>query len=75
MITQGAKRTPMNAATTATLLDTRTLSERWGVSARTVLRYCRLCGVPEVRFVPGGKIMFRTHDIAELEKQKFLRDK
>lgn len=61
--------------TQTTLIDTRTLSERWGVTARTVLRYCRFYDLPEVRMVPSGKISFRTQDIAALEKRIFAREK
>jgi len=59
--------------TKQTLVDTRTLAERWGVSMRTVLRYCRIYELPEVRFIPTGKLFFREADIAELEKRVFLR--
>jgi len=60
---------------TRTLIDTRTLAERWGVSPRTVLRYCRYGDLPEVQFVAGGKLFFRVDDVAGLELQLFSRNK
>ena len=52
-------------------VNTQFLSDYWGVSERTVIRYCRFHAIPEIRFVPGGRILYSRTAIEELEATFF----
>jgi len=51
------------------LIDRVTLAGRWGVSIRTVTRYCQIHGIEEIRFVDGGKVLYRMGDLDRLERK------
>jgi len=51
------------------LVDRVKLADRWGVSLRTVTRYCAVHGIEEIRFVPGGKVLYRMGDLERLERK------
>lgn len=55
----------------ALFVNTRTLSERWAVDQRTVLRVLRFHGLPERRLRPGGRILFDVQRIIQLESDLF----
>ncbi len=52
-------------------VNTAQLSDRWGVSRRTVIRVCRIHAVKEIPLVEGGRILYPRDDIEELEAKLF----
>ncbi len=65
------KPKPLSLPEGQILVNTRLLTDRWGINQRTVIRLCRYHGLSEIQMVPKGRLLFFAEEISELERKLF----